>query len=113
MDDINDEDGLSGPCTPLDFRQVEVGGSDAELAALAKAIAHPTRLHIIRILSQRTTCVCREIVEELPLAQSTVSEHLRILKEAGLIRGEIAGLRACYGLEPAALDRLKALISAL
>ena len=113
MNDNIFEGASSGPCSPLSLSREDAGGTDAELAALAKAIAHPVRLQIIRILSQRTTCVCGEIVDELPFAQSTVSEHLRILKEAGLIRGEIAGTRVCYYLETAALDHLKALISAL
>ncbi len=100
-------------CSPLDLRGVFPSESDEELAALAKAIAHPARLQIIRLLGSRTTCVCGEIVDELPLAQSTVSQHLRILKEAGLIRGEISGPRVCYCLEPEGLARLKTLIDAL
>jgi len=80
---------------------------------LAKAIAHPARLQIIRLLATRTTCVCGEIVDQLPFAQSTVSEHLRILKEAELIKGEVSGLRVCYCLEPKTISRLKALVDAL
>jgi len=68
---------------------------------------------ILRLLSARTSCVCGELVDELPLAQSTVSQHLKVLKEAGLIRGEISGPRSCYCLEPRAVRRLKALIGAL
>lgn len=86
--------------------------ADEELAILAKALAHPTRVQIVRMLV-RGTCVCGEIVHELPLAQSTVSQHLKILKDAGLIRGEVDGPRVCYCLEPLVLDRLKALIGAL
>ncbi|MEM1024798.1 MAG: metalloregulator ArsR/SmtB family transcription factor [Myxococcota bacterium] len=82
---------------------------DEELARLAKAIAHPARIAILRILKTRRTCVCGEIVEELPLAQSTVSQHLKVLKEAGLIRGHIEGPRVCYCVEPAKLDRMKLL----
>jgi ArsR family transcriptional regulator, arsenate/arsenite/antimonite-responsive transcriptional repressor len=87
--------------------------ADEELAALAKALSHPTRVRIVRMLVRRTTCVCGEIVADLPLAQSTVSQHLKILKEAGLVRGEVDGPRVCYCLEPLALDRLKALVGAL
>ncbi len=87
--------------------------ADAELAELAKAVGHPVRVQILRILLSRTTCVCGEIVDELPLAQSTVSQHLKVLKEAGLIRGEIDGPRVCYCIEPDALRRLAELTGAL
>jgi ArsR family transcriptional regulator, arsenate/arsenite/antimonite-responsive transcriptional repressor len=87
--------------------------ADAELAFLAKAIAHPTRLRILRLLARRSTCVCGDIVGELPFAQSTVSEHLRVLKEAGLVRGEIDPPRVCYCVEPPALARLEELVGAL
>ncbi len=83
------------------------------LARLAKALGHPARVAIIRLLLRRETCVCGEIVGELPLAQSTVSQHLKQLKEAGLIRGEIDGPRVCYCVEPAVVAQLKALIAAL
>jgi len=104
---------IVGPCTPLALRGVDSCVSDEDLARLAKAVAHPARVQIIRLLSGRTSCVCGEIVDELPLAQSTVSEHLRILKDAGLIRGDVDGPRVCYCLEPKALARLKALVQTL
>ena len=87
--------------------------ADGELALLAKAIAHPARVRILRLLAERDTCVCGELVEALPLAQSTVSQHLKILKDAGLIRGEINPPQVCYCLEPAGLRRLKALLGSL
>ena len=87
--------------------------ADQELAKLAKALAHPVRVRIVRILAGRASCVCGELVDELPLAQSTVSQHLKVLKEAGLIRGSIDGPRVCYCLAPPMLERLKALVSAL
>lgn len=87
--------------------------ADEDLARLAKAAGHPARVRILRLLARRTTCVCGEIVDELPLAQSTVSQHLKILKEAGLVRGTVDGPRVCYCIEPGALDRLKALVAAL
>lgn len=96
-----------------DLRPVEGPEADQELAALAKALGHPARVQILRLLSARDSCVCGEIVDELPLAQSTVSQHLKILKEAGLIRGEIDGPRVCYCIEPRALRRLKALTGSL
>ena len=105
------------PCPPADvrpdLRPVEGKGADAELAELAKAIAHPARVKILRLLAARNSCVCGELVAELPLAQSTVSQHLKVLKGAGLIRGTISGPRTCYCLEPRSLRRLKALIGAL
>ncbi|WP_276076055.1 ArsR/SmtB family transcription factor [Polyangium mundeleinium] len=106
------------PCCPApsvaqDLRPVEGREADEELAALAKAIAHPARVQILRLLVRKTACICGDIVDELPLAQSTVSQHLKILKEAGLIRGEVDGPRVCYCIEPAALRRLKALVGGL
>jgi len=97
--------------TPLPL--LEGVEADRELAKLAKALAHPVRVQIVRILARRTSCVCGELVDELPLAQSTVSQHLKVLKEAGLVRGSIDGPRVCYCLSPPALDRLKLLVSAL
>lgn len=96
-----------------DLRPVEGKQADEELAELAKALGHPARVQIMRMLVRRTACVCGDIVDVLPLAQSTVSQHLKVLKEAGLIRGEIAGPRTCYCVEPRALRRLKALMGSL
>ena len=67
-----------------------------ELAVLAKALGHPARVRILRLLLARDACCCGELVEELPLAQATVSQHLKVLKDAGLVVGEIEGLRTCY-----------------
>ena len=92
---------------------MEGQAADGELAALAKAIAHPARVKIIRILTRKTACVCGDIVEELPLAQSTVSQHLKVLKDAGLIRGDVDGPRVCYCIEPRALRRLKVLVAGM
>lgn len=86
---------------------------DDALAAMAKAIAHPARIAILRLLAQRRACVTGDVVAELPLAQSTVSEHLRILREAGLIQGEIEGPRTRYCLNPAGLAALRAGIARL
>ena len=108
------------PCAPVvaqrevpDLRPVEGPAADEELAALAKALGHPARVQIMRLLVRRNACICGDIVDELPLAQSTVSQHLKVLKEAGLIRGEIDGPRVCYCVEPRALRRLKALVGSL
>jgi ArsR family transcriptional regulator len=96
-----------------DLRPVEGAAADEELAALAKAVGHPARVRILRILARRDSCVCGEIVGELPLAQSTVSQHLKVLKEAGLIRGEVDGPRVCYCIDAQALRRLKALVAVI
>ena len=87
--------------------------TDEELAGLARAVAHPARVRILRILAGKKGCICGELVDALPLAQSTVSQHLKILKEAGLIRGEIDGPRVCYCLAPEVLRRLRVLICGL
>lgn len=87
--------------------------SAERLAALARALAHPARVRIVRLLLSRTTCVCGEIVGELPLAQSTVSQHLKILKESGLVQGEVDGPKVCYCINRDQLHELKALIAGL
>lgn len=78
-----------------------------EIATWAKALGHPARLRILEILSGQQTCVCGEIVEILPYSQSTVSQHLKELKQAGLIRGEISGPRTCYCLDRATVERAR------
>jgi DNA-binding transcriptional ArsR family regulator len=77
-----------------------------EIAQLARALGHPARLAILQALAERESCVCGELVDLLPLAQSTVSQHLKELKDAGLIKGEIEGPRTCYCLDRRGLDRL-------
>jgi ArsR family transcriptional regulator len=96
-----------------DLRPIEGSDADDELARFARALGHPARVQILRLLVRRESCVCGDIVNELPLAQSTVSQHLKVLKEAGLIRGEVDGPRVCYCVEPAALRRLKALVGGI
>lgn len=91
-----------------------VGAPDDDaLAAMAKAIAHPARIAILRLLANRETCVTGDVVAQLPLAQSTVSEHLRILREAGLIQGEIEGPRTRYCINANGVAALRAGIAAL
>lgn len=87
--------------------------TDSDIAELAKALAHPARLRILRLLLATPGCIGGDIVEAVGLAQSTVSEHLRILKATGVITGEISGPRICYALNPAALDPLASFIGAL
>ncbi|MBK5926488.1 ArsR/SmtB family transcription factor [Rhodobaculum claviforme] len=85
--------------------------SDAEaIARVAKALAHPARVRIIRFLLSRPGCIGGDIVHEVGLAQSTVSEHLRILKASGLVVGAIERPRICYSLDPAVLAPLRVLI---
>jgi ArsR family transcriptional regulator len=96
-----------------DLRPVEGREADEELAVLAKALGHPARVRILRLLTHRNACICGDIVEELDLAQSTVSQHLKVLKEAGLIRGDVDGPRVCYCIEPRELRRLRALVGGL
>ena len=86
---------------------------DDQLALMAKALAHPTRVRIIRVLDARETCVTGDVVVELGFAQSTVSEHLRILREAGLVHGEIEGPRTRYCVNRQGLAALKAGVAAL
>lgn len=100
-----------GGSAPTEFRALEGPEADDELAKLAKAIGHPARVRIIRMLSRKEARVCSQIVEELPLAQSTVSEHLRILKEAGLVRSSQDGPRVGYCINFDTLRKLKALIA--
>lgn len=82
-------------------------------AAIAKALGHPARIAILKILGNRNTCFCGDIAEILPLAQSTVSQHLKALKKAGLINGEIEGVRTCYCLNPDGIKELNVLLSDL
>ena len=84
-----------------------------ELAKLTWAIAHPARVRIVQLLLNRTSCVCGEIVDQMPLAQSTVSQHLKILKESGLVQGEIDGPRICYCINQKTLKQLKKLVADL
>jgi ArsR family transcriptional regulator len=84
------------------------------LARLCKALGHPARLAILRYLAgRRGTCTCGNIVDQLPLAQSTVSQHLKVLKDAGLIVGEVEPPRVCYCINERALEDLKRAIAAL
>jgi len=70
-----------------------------KVAKYAKALSHPARVAILKLLIQKETCICGDIVEELPLSQSTVSQHLKELKDVGLIRGDINGAKVCYCID--------------
>ena len=86
---------------------------DGEFARMAAALGHPARVAIVRFLRQEGVCICGEIVDVLPLAQSTVSQHLKALKEAGWIASQSDGPRSCYTLAPGALERFGTLLEAL
>lgn len=86
---------------------------DAELAAALGALAHPARLKILRHLAQHEACCCREVVERIDLAQSTVSQHLKVLVSAGLVLYEPQNRRSRYTVNRPALDRLSRQVGAV
>ena len=73
--------------------------SEIQAARVAKALGHPARIAILELLAKKSTCICGDIVNELPLSQSTVSQHLKELKTAGLIKGNIDGPKVCYCID--------------
>src|SRR5512140_3223069 len=87
--------------------------TDEELARLAKALGHPHRVAILRFLQACDACICGQIVDQLPIAQSTVSQHLKKLREAGWIDGEVEGPRTCYCIDKQAAERFLDLIETL
>ena len=86
---------------------------EQELAEFAKSLAHPARIAILKVLAERNECICGEIVEVLPLAQSTVSQHLKELKNAGLINGTVDGPRSCYCINWQAFEKFMSAFSFL
>lgn len=97
------------PRTKIDsFKNKEV-----RLSQFGKALAHPARVLILKTLAKRNECVCGEIVDAIPLAQATVSQHLKELKNIGLITGEIDGPRSCYCIDPAAIEEFSTLLNEL
>jgi ArsR family transcriptional regulator len=86
---------------------------DEQLASLARALSHPARVAIVRHLAASGVCMCGQIVDVLPLAQATVSQHLKILKQAGLVQGEVDGPRTCYCVRPETVKRFQALAASL
>jgi len=94
--------------------QSKTGQFDADLAQLAEfanALSHPARLQIIKLLATENQCVCGDIVDVVPLAQSTVSQHLKALKEVGLIKGMIEGPSTCYCINREAFDKMVELMN--
>lgn len=100
-------------CPAPDVQVIGDEVADEALATLAKALAHPIRVQIVRILARTSGCVCGDLVDQLPVAQSTVSQHLKVLRDAGLVQGTIDGPRVCYCLDPEGLRRLRVLIAGL
>lgn len=94
------------PASPLQ-------GDEQELADLCKALGHPARIRIMRTLLEQTSCICGDIADKIPLAQSTVSQHLKHLKDAGLIQGEIDGPRVCYCIDDQRFKRFRVLLAEL
>jgi ArsR family transcriptional regulator len=86
---------------------------DEELARYAKALGHPARVKILRFLLEREECMAGALAEVLPLAQSTVSQHLKVLREAGLIHGVVDGPRICYCADETRIDQLRGLLGGL
>ncbi len=88
-------------------RTEEFNKIDIELAEIAKALSHPARIKILKILNDLNSCMVGSIVDLLPLSQSTVSQHLKELKRVGLIRGEIEGPKICYCINPKIIEKAK------
>lgn len=84
-----------------------------DLAVACKALSHPARLYILQILARQGSCICGEIVDVMPLSQATVSQHLKVLKDAGLVKGQIDGPRSCYCINSEALGALRASLGEL
>lgn len=103
---------MKARCCPDEPAPALVNGNE-QIARLAAALGHPARVAIVKLLQERDSCICGEIMEELPLAQSTVSQHLKVLKEAGWIQGEVDGPRMCYCLNPNTLKLFQQLIEML
>lgn len=93
--------------------KITTSQQEEELAGLCKALGHPARIAILRHLLAEDRCICGSIVAVMPLAQSTVSQHLKILKESGLVQGEVEGLKTCYCVNKKTLAHLFASMSEL
>lgn len=94
-----------GTTKTIDYTQKEM-----LFAKYAKALAHPARVSILNFLLKKKVCICGDIVDELPLSQSTVSQHLKELKQAGLIKGEIEGVSVCYCIDEKEWNKAKTLM---
>ena len=97
-----------GVTKTLDYRTKEIA-----IAKYAKALSHPARVAIINLLLKKQTCICGDIVDELPLSQSTVSQHLKELKQSGLIKGDIDGVSVCYCIDEKEWTKAKSTLAAM
>ena len=97
-------------CKPAPKRAQRLEFSDEDLGELCKALGHPVRVKLLRLLLDKGECISGDLAEEFSLAQSTVSEHLRILKEVGLVQGTIDGPRRCYCVNEERLSYFKSLV---
>lgn len=86
---------------------------DNKLAKYAKALAHPARIAILQLLIKKQACICGDIVEQVPLSQSTISQHLKELKDSGLIKGDIDGAKVCYCIDEKEWETARIYITAL
>jgi DNA-binding transcriptional ArsR family regulator len=91
----------------------EFSARELKAASYAKALAHPARIAIIELLLKKQSCICGDIVDEIPLSQSTVSQHLKELKAAGLIKGEIEGVKTCYCINEKEWNKAKQMLGSL
>ena len=98
-------------CKPPQKRARQSNFSEEDLGELCKALGHPARVRLIRILLEKGECISGDLADEFSLAQSTVSEHLRILKDVGLIKGTIDGPRRCYCVDEEKLNYFKSLVA--
>ena len=89
----------------------EFSVKDNRVAKYAKALSHPARIAILKLLIKKQACICGDIVNELPLSQSTVSQHLKELKDAGLIKGDIEGAKVCYCIDEKEWNTAKNLLN--
>jgi len=94
-------------------KRAQFTAAEQQVAIIAKALGHPARVAILQLLAQRHSCVCGELVLELPISQSTVSQHLKELKAAGLVQGDIDGPRVCYCINPDGWARARQLLGDL
>ncbi len=94
-------------------KSTEFDKKKIRMAEFAKALAHPARIAILEILAESDMCICNDITERLPLAQSTVSQHLKALKSAGIITGNIDGVKSCYCLNDESIDELRSMMGSL
>ena len=95
------------------MKPIPLEEQDLKLVRVFRALGHPARLKIVRLLAERDSCICGEIVDELPLAQATVSQHLKVLKEAGIVVGTTEGPATCYCLAPDTVSFLRELVAKL